>query len=113
MSVNAIGYFQFNNLIQSRTPFLLICLEGVDVGHWYQHVFKMHYDSVRMSCGESEVLTAINEKKFAHNFSIVVLDKSGKMSSLVSQKLEASGYINSFYVEGGVQGLEQEKNTLF
>ena len=113
MEVNAIGYFQFNNLIESRTPFVLLCLEGANVGHWYSHVFKLHYENIRTECEEKNVLEALQTKNIPKHFSIVVLDKSGTISPKISQQLENSGYINSFFVTGGVQGLESEKQNIF
>lgn len=109
MELNSIGYFQFNNLIESRTPFALLSFEDVDLSHWYQHVHKMHYQNILIFCEEPTYLENFKSKNYPLDFSIVVIDRYGTISPKVVTALEGLGYINCYFVTGGAQGIEAEK----
>ncbi len=105
---NSIGYFQFNNLIQSRVPMLLFLLEGVEVKQWYNSFINMHLDIITTRCEVSEIPSIIAEKKLPKDYAIVVLDKNGNVAEKVVQELEKD-HTNIYYVNGGVLSLEAER----
>ena len=109
MEFNSLGYFQFDNLIQTRTPFLLVILDQVDLSDWYKSVTKMHLDNISMHCEMNNVLESVQEKSLPPHFAVVVLDKDEKSSPQVVTKLESAGFINSFFVKGGLEGLLKER----
>nr|BFD65534.1 hypothetical protein HAGR004_05560 [Bdellovibrio sp. HAGR004] len=109
MEFNSIGYFQFDNLIQTRTPFLLVILDQVDLSDWYKSVTKMHLDNISLHCQIENVLESVQSKNLPPHFAVVVLDRDEKSSPQVVAQLESAGFINSFFVKGGLNGLLSER----
>lgn len=109
MEFNSIGYFQFDNLIQTRTPFLLVILDQVDLSGWYKSVTKMHLDNISLHCQIENVLESVKSKNLPPHFAVVVLDQDEKSSPQVVTQLESAGFINSFFVKGGLNGLLNER----
>ncbi|RYZ75967.1 MAG: hypothetical protein EOP06_31765, partial [Proteobacteria bacterium] len=52
-----IGYFQFDNLVKGRVPFLFINLD-VDTTKVYPHVYKMHLERMQLEAEPGELATA-------------------------------------------------------
>ncbi|AFY00158.1 rhodanese-like domain-containing protein [Bdellovibrio bacteriovorus] len=109
MDFNSIGYFQFDNLIQTRTPFLLVILDNVDLNDWYKSVTKMHLDNISLPSTPEGALEAVKGKSLPPHFAVVVLDRDEKSAPQVAAMLEQAGFINSFYVKGGLEGLLKER----
>ena len=109
MEFNSVGYFQFDNLIQTRTPFVLVILDQVDLSGWYNSVTKMHLDNISLQCQVENVLESVQAKNLPPHFAVVVLDKDEKSSPRVVSQLESAGFINSFFVKGGLDGLLKER----
>lgn len=109
MEFNSIGFFQFDNLIQTRTPFLLILLDEVELTGWYNSVINMHVQNISVKCQTTEALNSVMEKNLPPHFAIVVLDKDASTSPGVVAQLEKAGFINSYYVAQGFEGLKKER----
>lgn len=110
MEFNSIGYFQFDNLIQTRTPFLLVILDEVNLSDWYKSVTKMHLDNISLHCQVETVLESVKAKNLPEHFAVVVLDKDEKSSPAVAATLEKAGFLNSYFVKDGFDGLLKERN---
>lgn len=111
MSFNNIGYFQFDNLMQSRVPMVLVLLEDVPLKSWYNSIVGMHIDNISVTVNASDAVAAVQSKKLPLHFAVVVLDKSETQSPAVVQQLEELGYINAYYVKGGWQALVAERQN--
>lgn len=108
MDITEIGYFQFNNLVRGRIPFILVNL-GVDLSTWYKSVEAMHLANVSVSADENNVVELVQAKKLPPHFAIVVIDQDGSRAKNIVATLEAAGFLNAHHVRGGLKGLEKEK----
>lgn len=112
MDFNSIGYFQFNNLLQSRIPLVLVLLEPVDLKPWYNSMVQMHLDNISVICEPEQTLEVIQAKNLPNHFAVVVLDMSGTKSPAVAVALEQAGFTNSYYVQGGFLGISEERKIM-
>lgn len=111
MDFNSIGFFQFNNLLQSRIPLLLIVLGDIDLKPWFNSIVKMHLENITVFCDQDRVVETIKEKKVPANFGIVVLDSDGTITPPIIQQLELLGFTNAYYVKDGFKGLIADRET--
>lgn len=111
MSFNSIGYFQFDNLMQSRVPLILVLLDEVPLKSWYNSIVKMHIDNISVVATAPEAVAAVQDKKLPNHFAVVVLDLDESKSPAIVQELEQLGYINAYYVQGGWQALVAERQN--
>ena len=109
MDFNSIGYFQFQNLIQSKVPMILLILDEIDLKPWYNSLIQMHLENISVTCHASAALKVIDDKNLPKHYAIVVLDLKGKESPKVAQGLEKAGFINAYYVRGGFLGIAEER----
>ncbi len=111
MDFNSIGYFQFNNLLQSRIPLLLIVLDDIDLKPWFNSMVKMHLENITVFCDQDRVVEIVKEKKVPTNFGIVVIDQDGKKTPPLIQQLETMGFTNAYYVKDGFSGISIERQS--
>lgn len=109
MELNQIGYFQFDNLVQNRVPFLLVNL-GAEVSSWYKSVWAMHIENNSLRCSSESVLAEVNKRHLPSYFAILVLDEQGLESPKVAAQLEEAGFSNVYYVRGGSKAMLEEKS---
>lgn len=105
-----IGYFQFDNLIKNRIPFLLVRTD-LAIEAAYGVMEKMHlrnFSLVVQSLNHENAKAAIAERQARKEDPIVVLCEDGKKSLQVAQALCSEGHLNVYYVLGGWQMLEAE-----
>ena len=106
----SIGYFQFDNLVKGRIPFMFLNL-GVNTSVLYPHIYKMHLDRALFQVADGDLATMSVEDVVANiqsqnrppSEAIIILCDDGKKSLLIGEALEKAGYINVFVVEGGWQ----------
>lgn len=111
MEFNSIGYFQFDNLLQTRTPFLLVLLEQVDVSTWYNSLVKMHLQNITIQCNAETAVAAVQERNLPPHFAVVVLDNEATLAPQVVNALEKAGFLNAFFIKDGFQGLLKERQA--
>lgn len=105
-----IGYFQFDNLVRNRVPFLLL-RTAVDVESVYGVMEKMHlrnYSMILNPLDLSQAEVALKERQARKEDPIVVLCDSGSESLKLAQELVKIGHLNVYYVPGGWQSLKEE-----
>lgn len=112
MDFNSIGYFQFNNLVQSRVPLVLLLLDAVDLRPWYNSLVNMHLENISINCTPKDALGLVKEKNIPSHFAIVILDSQGQKSPSLVTELEDAGFINVYYVKDGFAGLSKEKTLI-
>lgn len=111
MEFNSIGYFQLNNLLQSRIPLMLLVLDNVDLKPWYNSMIRMHLENISIFCDQDRVVEIVQEKNVPINYGIVILDLDGSKTSALVQQLEQLGFTNAYYVKDGFHGLSVEKQS--
>ncbi len=110
MELNQIGYFQFDNLIQSRVPFLLVNL-GADFTDWYKGPWAMHLESANMECSITDAVELVQAKGLPSHFALVVIDVEGKQAADIALALEKVGFSNVYFVKNGALGLLAERRS--
>lgn len=112
IDIAQIGFFQLDNLIRGRVPFVLLNL-GADLSGWYNSVEAMHLNNCTLACTEENYIEQLQTKNLPMHFAVVVLDQDGSKSKRIANSLEAAGFMNAHYVRGGLKGLEKEKSEGF
>ncbi len=105
-----IGFFQFDNLIKNRVPFLLVRTD-VQIESAYGVMEKLHlrnYSLVMQVMNLQNAKSAIEERKARKEDPDVVMCEDGKQSQQVAQALTTEGYLNVYFVVGGWQMLQAE-----
>lgn len=117
---SSLGAFQFDNLVQSRIPFLFINL-GVDTTATYAHIHKMHLERTLLPMDDTDMATAsaddivaaIKAFKYPNISAIVVVDQDASKSAPIAEKIEQAGFTNCFFLKGGWEQLVKEKSEGF
>ncbi len=109
-SLMGLGFFQFDNLLKNRVPFVLLSY-GVDFVGFDQGIFQKHLEKNLVLIEPKETFSYIETQKFVKEQSMVLVCTSGEVSQKFAKKLEASGYKNVFFVTGGYKTLIEEKNN--
>jgi rhodanese-related sulfurtransferase len=105
-----IGYFQFDNLVKNRVPFLLL-RTSVDVESVYGVMEKMHlrnYSVILNPLDRDQAEAALKERQARKEDPIVVLCDSGSESLKLAHQLVQNGHLNVYYVLGGWQSLKED-----
>ena len=105
LNLNEIGEFQFENLIRNRIPFVLINLTPELPQLFSQSFYQKHVESIEIRCQESEVIEKLKAKNHPPHEAILVICEDGDHSKLVVTQLEAQGYLNVFFMAGGMKSL--------
>jgi rhodanese-related sulfurtransferase len=108
MDINQLGYFQFDNLIQNRVPFILLNL-GVNLDHLYSGFWAMHLQNVNTPCTSADAVSKVQEKKVPNHYAVVIIDADGSQSKKLVSTLEKAGFTNTYYVKDGLRGLDKER----
>ena len=106
--LNKIGFYQLDNLINNRVPFLFFNMSESILG-WYSSVNKMHLESYEILTTESEIIALLTEKKAPKDYAIVLLCPDGRISLKLNTELEKLGYTNVYVIDGGYAQLVTER----
>lgn len=106
--LNKVGFYQLDNLINNRVPFLFFNMSESILG-WYTSVSKMHLESYQILTSETGIITTLAEKKAPKDYAIVLLCPDGRISLKVNTDLEKLGYTNVYVIDGGYQQLVTER----
>lgn len=106
--LNEIGFFQFDNLIRNRIPFVLVNL-GVDLQGFYKMpLYQNHLNGITVKATATEVSGILKNRNHpTHEAILVIAPENAQAIQLVDQ-LEGEGYANVFYVKDGVEGLKTD-----
>lgn len=108
MTLNKISFFQFDNLICNRIPFLLVNL-GVDLSNLYSSIQKTHLETYQISTVLEKAESDLLMKQISKDFAIVLICQDGRKSEDLFKKLEKNGYTNVYVVNGGYQQMMTER----
>jgi len=108
MSYNKIGYYQLNNLIENRVPFMFFNF-GTDVAPWYTSIQKMHVEAWQIMTTESQLQQELDDRKIPKDFAVLLLCPDGKQSERIANSLEKKGYTNVYLIDGGYQQMVTDR----
>ncbi len=106
--LNEIGFFQFDNLIRGRIPFIILSL-GVDLKDFYKiPLYQNHLEKVVIYTSADQAQQELVKKEVAPHEAILVLCPTGDLSAQAVDDLENAGFMNVFYVKNGFQALKAD-----
>lgn len=108
MSFNKIGYYQLNNLIENRVPFMFFNF-GTDIAPWYSSIQKMHVEAWQIMTTESQLQQELDDRKIPKDFALLLLCPDGVQSERIANSLEKKGYTNVYLIDGGYQQMVTDR----
>lgn len=106
--LNEITFFQFDNLIQNRIPFVILNL-GVDMKNFYSSsLYQGHLESITLNTTPDQAVAQLQNRKVQNHDAILILCSDGKQSAKLVDELEAQGYSNVFYAKNGYDKLKAD-----
>lgn len=107
--LNKINFFQLDNLITNRVPFIFYNL-STSIADWYSSVNKLHVQNYEKLVQEGGVLSDLQSNKVPKDFAIVLLCPDGRLSLKLYEELQKLAYTNVYVVDGGYQQLVTERS---
>lgn len=105
--LNEIGSFQFENLVLNRIPFVFINLTASLPLMFKQPYYQRHLESLELRTTEDEVLQKLKERNHPSHEAILVCCDNGQQSVKLVDSLEASGFLNVFFIKEGLNSLQK------
>jgi rhodanese-related sulfurtransferase len=106
--LNKISFYQFDNLIKNRIPFMFVNF-GADVSIWYESIYKIHIERHQVLTTLDQAENLLAERKIPHDFAILLLCQNGKQSENFAGYLQRNSYTNVYLVDGGIQQMMTDK----
>ncbi len=85
---------------------------GEDISTWYQSIFKLHIETHQILTTLDQAEKLLTEKQIPKDFAILLLCQNGKQSENFVGYLERNGYTNVYLVDGGIQQMVTDKETM-
>ena len=108
--LNKIGFFQFDNLIKNRIPFLLFNF-GSDLSSWYQSLYQEHLLKNQILTNSGQFLQDFESQAASKDAAIILLCEEAGDSARFFAELEKKGYTNVYVVDGGYQQMMTERSS--
>ena len=106
--LNEITFFQFDNLIRNRIPFVILNL-GVNLQSFYSSpLYQGHLESISINSTKDSALAELLKKNLQKHDAILILCADGNMSSQLVDSLETQGYSNVFFAKNGYDSLRAD-----
>ncbi len=109
--INKIGFYQFDNLVQGRIPFMFLNL-STDVSSWYNSIYKLHIETYQVCLKEADIEQELKTRQIPLDFAILVLCDDGQKSEKIAQNLHKKGYTNVYMINGGYQQMMTERKNI-
>lgn len=109
--LNKINFYQFDNLINNRVPFVFLNLHA-DISGWYTSIHKTHLLGQQVLIQEDGILSHLNQSKAAKDMAIVLMCFDGSKSLQWYEKLQKLSYTNVYVVDGGHQQMVTERSEV-
>lgn len=106
--LNEISFFQFDNLIRNRIPFLLLNLTEETPRLYSQALYQKHLEAMENKTNKTQALALLSQKSYPKHEAILVLCQNGNQSCELATSLEKDGYLNVFFVKGGLETLKAD-----
>ena len=106
--LNEISFFQFDNLIRNRIPFVILNI-GVDLKDFYtQPFYQNHLEALMIPVTKESALVELQNRKIPSHDAILVLCPDGKVSAQIVDALESQGFSNVFFAKSGFEKLKAD-----
>jgi rhodanese-related sulfurtransferase len=106
--LNKIGFYQFNNLVQNRIPFMFLNL-GADLSNWYTSIYKIHVQTHQTLTTLDQAEAVLIERSIPKDFAILLVCQNGLQSAQFGQYLQKQHYTNVYVVDGGIQQMMTDR----
>lgn len=106
--LNKINFFQLDNLIRNRIPFILLNL-GPSLKELYSSVYKLHVEANEVLTDFEKVMDVLAEKKAPKDAPLLLICQDGEKSAALFKDLQAKAYTNVYLIDGGYQQLMTER----
>jgi rhodanese-related sulfurtransferase len=106
---NKIGFFQLDNLITNRVPFMFYNM-APSLQDWYKSVSRMHVENHEQKLDAEAIEGDLMRKRVPKDYAIILLCQDGQISDKIAQKLVQDAYTNVYVVDGGYQQMMTERN---
>ncbi|MFN3455867.1 MAG: rhodanese-like domain-containing protein [Pseudobdellovibrio sp.] len=106
--LNKIGFYQFENLVNNRVPFLFLNF-AQDISNWYTSIYKLHVETYQVLLEPQNLMKELEERKIPLDFAILLLCSDGKQSEKIAKDLGKKGYTNVYLIDGGYQQMVTDK----
>ncbi len=106
----SLGYFQFDNLVRNKIPFLLLTLK-IDLEPYFGVLERLHlknYTVLLEDFSLSEVNRVLLEKQANQHQPIVIICEDGKKSLRLAQALTEQNFLNVYFFSGGFLAFKNE-----
>lgn len=110
--LNKIGFYQLDNLINNRVPFLFLNLSGNSLVDWYTVLSRLHVQTFEVMLAEADIQAELDNRKVPTDHAIVLLCPDGTLSMKIYGELSAKHYTNVYVIDGGYQQLMTEKGQI-
>lgn len=104
--MEAIGYFQLENLILSRSPFLFLDVSTEKREAPPEPLAKYLSAAVRLKPEEANAY--LQKMGVTKERPVLLVSEDERASAAVARDLEAAGFTNVYIIAGGVTGLLSE-----
>lgn len=111
VELNAIGAFQFENLIRNRIPFVLINL-GVDTSGLFPSFHQSHLDRQTRQSTPENALQLIRQEGLPAEQAILLVCPDGSACKPLAARFEEAGYGNVYWVSGGIEALRKDLENI-
>lgn len=106
--LNEISFFQFDNLIRNRIPFVILNL-GVDLKDFYSMpLYQNHLEALTVVATKESALIELQNRKVLNHDAILVLCPDGQVSAQLVDQLESQGFTNVFFAKSGYHKLKAD-----
>lgn len=105
-----LGFFQFDNLVRNKIPFLLLTLQ-IDLQPYFGVLERLHLKNYSILMEEftwKQVEQVLQEKQVSKHQPIVVFCEDGKKSEILAQNLSKQDYLNVYFFSGGFSAFKKE-----
>lgn len=109
--LNQIGFYQLDNLINNRVPFLFINM-AQSLVPYYNSVSRVHVQTHERLCNVENAWSEIIASGIPLHGAIVLLCQDGRASMRMSEQLEKNSYTNVYVINGGYQQIVTERGPI-
>ncbi len=107
--LNKIHFFQIDNLIKNRVPFVLLNL-GPSLISLYSSIYKNHLQSHEVLTSKERALVYLTDQKIPKDAAVLVICQNGVESLKLFNELQKNLYTNVYLIDGGYQQLMTERS---
>jgi len=108
MNLMSIDFFQFDNLVKNRVPFILISY-GIDFKNYEKGLYQNHIEKHLIVLEPMKTQEYVESQNLLKEQSIVLVDQDGRISEKWAETLDGLGYKNVFFIRGGFENLQKQK----